>query len=157
MLDALVPIDSAMPGALVPIEAEKASARRYASLGKAPSTVAGYRRDFAAFARWCTARGLASMPATNDTVILHVTALADGGLSVSSIGRRWPPSPTPAPSTGAPSAAPSADRAARAPSPALPGWCRLTVRRPVFSLRGHLLDQFGRPCAGAREPGLRAA
>jgi site-specific recombinase XerD len=88
LLDALVPLDPAVSGALVPIEAEKVSARRYAQAGKAPSTVAGYRRDYAAFATWCTARGLASMPATTDTVILHITALADGGLSVSSVGRR---------------------------------------------------------------------
>jgi site-specific recombinase XerD len=90
MLDttALVPIDLALPGDLVPFEAEVASARRYAQAGKAPSTVAGYQRDYAAFARWCSARGLLAMPATTDTVILHVTALADGGLSVSSIGRR---------------------------------------------------------------------
>jgi site-specific recombinase XerD len=88
VLDALVPLDPVSGGALVPIEAEKVSARRYAQAGKAPSTIAGYRRDYAAFATWCTARGLSSMPATTDTVILHITAVADGGLSVSSIGRR---------------------------------------------------------------------
>jgi hypothetical protein len=75
-------------GAIIGFEEERAAARRYAQAGKAPSTVAGYRRELPAFAAWCSARGLSSMPATTDTVILHITALADGGLSVSSIGRQ---------------------------------------------------------------------
>jgi site-specific recombinase XerD len=67
---------------------EAASARRYARAGKAPSTILAYRCDFAHFSGWCAERGLAAMPASTDTVILYISAIADAGLSVSTIGRR---------------------------------------------------------------------
>jgi integrase len=81
-------INPALDGALVPFAEEAASARRYAGAAKAPSTVLAYKADFAAFTAWCDARGLCAMPAGPEAVILHVTAIADAGLAVSSIGRR---------------------------------------------------------------------
>jgi site-specific recombinase XerD len=81
-------INPASDGTLVLFAEEAASARRYAGAAKAASTVLAYKADFAAFTAWCEARGLCAMPASPEAVILHVTAVADAGLSVSSIGRR---------------------------------------------------------------------
>jgi site-specific recombinase XerD len=67
---------------------EAASARRYARAGKAPSTILAYRADYGDFSAWCTERGLAAMPASTETVILYISAMADAGLSVSTLGRR---------------------------------------------------------------------
>jgi site-specific recombinase XerD len=72
----------------LPFERERESARRYAGKAKADSTIRGYKADFEAFTTWCRARGLAWMPATSETVILHISWLADDGKSVSTIGRR---------------------------------------------------------------------
>jgi site-specific recombinase XerD len=73
---------------LAPFAQERASARRYAGMAKAASTLRAYRADFAAFSDWAEPRGLCAMPASTETVIMHLTAIADAGLSVSSIGRR---------------------------------------------------------------------
>jgi integrase len=81
-------INPALDGALVPFAEEAASARRYAGAAKAASTVLAYKADFAAFTAWCEARGLCAMPTSPEAVILHVTAIADAGQAVSSIGRR---------------------------------------------------------------------
>lgn len=64
------------------------AARRYLEAAKAPSTRHAYRRDWDAFASWCQTHGLQPLPADPSAVALYLAALADSGLSPSTIGRR---------------------------------------------------------------------
>lgn len=62
-------------------------ARTYADAQRAESTWRAYRRDWAAFARWCAERGLEALPAGAPTVALYVTERARTD-HPSTIGRR---------------------------------------------------------------------
>src|SRR4030081_3369636 len=44
---------------------------------KAANTVRAYRADWTHFAAWCQVRGQSSLPASEETVALYVTDLAD--------------------------------------------------------------------------------
>ena len=63
-------------------------AASYARAEKAPSTRAAYRSDFAAFRAWCLAKGVASLPATPETVAAYLASEAEAGLKPSTINRR---------------------------------------------------------------------
>ena len=63
------------------------AARAYASQAKAQNTVRAYRTDWKAFTAWCEAKGLAALPATPETVALHLAAAADSGRKVATLGR----------------------------------------------------------------------
>jgi site-specific recombinase XerD len=82
----LIPI--ADPGALVTYSSEHDALRNFAANEKAASTRRCYRADFRAFSAWCRERGLCPLPASPQTVAWHVSAIAQAGLSVSTIGRR---------------------------------------------------------------------
>jgi site-specific recombinase XerD len=84
----LIVFDQQPSGALICIADEHEALRDFAANEKAASTRDCYRRDFTAFTTWCNARGLTSLPATPATVAWHISAAAQSGLSVSSIGRR---------------------------------------------------------------------
>jgi len=51
------------------------------------NTMRAYHGDLGRFATWCTAVGLAAMPATPGTVALYLRALADDGRKMSTIER----------------------------------------------------------------------
>jgi len=55
-------------------------AASYARQDKAPSTRAAYRADFAAFQSFCNIRGVASLPATPETVAGFLASEAESGL-----------------------------------------------------------------------------
>lgn len=59
----------------------------FAVASKAPSTLRGYRSDWAHFTAWCAGHGLASLPAEPSTVALYVTDLA-AAAKVGTITRR---------------------------------------------------------------------
>ena len=61
------------------------SAQGYAAASKAQNTRRAYSRQWSAFTTWCSARGLASLPALPNAVALYVTHLADQGRAVASI------------------------------------------------------------------------
>jgi site-specific recombinase XerD len=87
-MNALLPIIAETIDLSLADPGEQAAVKHFASMSKAPSTVACYRADFAAFTTWCNARGLCPLPAGPQTVAWHISSLASAGLGVSSIGRR---------------------------------------------------------------------
>lgn len=60
----------------------------YQRASKAASTVRAYKTDAAAFTAWCSARGLASLPASPSTVAGFISHEAKAGRASSTIGRR---------------------------------------------------------------------
>jgi integrase len=77
------------PAVPVPqIEAEVASARRYAEASRAVSTRDLYRRDVARFAAWCRARGSEAPPASPAAVATYLASLAEAGLQPPTITGR---------------------------------------------------------------------
>jgi hypothetical protein len=60
--------------------AEVEAAYQYALNEKAPGTRAGYASDFRLFEAWCAARGVASLPASPETVAGYLASLAESGL-----------------------------------------------------------------------------
>ena len=73
----LVPHDAgALPAVL---EADAASARRFAEAARSDATLRAYRSDWADFAAWCGSRGLVAMPATPETVALYIASRAEAG------------------------------------------------------------------------------
>ena len=65
-----------------------ASVAEYAAAEKAPATRKAYRADWQHFSAWCTTRCYSGLPAETGTVAAYIAELADGGASVSTIGRR---------------------------------------------------------------------
>src|SRR5215831_4218423 len=63
-------------------------AASYAKQDKAPATRAAYRSDFASFQTFCHSRGVASLPATPETVAAYLASEAESGLKPSTISRR---------------------------------------------------------------------
>ena len=77
-----------MTGDLVPhgagalpasLEADAASARRFAEAARSDATLRAYRSDWADFQAWCRSRGAPSMPATPETVALYIASRAEAG------------------------------------------------------------------------------
>jgi Phage integrase, N-terminal SAM-like domain len=85
LLPAVIGHDAPLP-ALPAADLERAV--NFAKQDKAESTRKAYRSDFAAFTAWCGSRGVASLPATPETVAAYLTAEAEAGLKPSTIGRR---------------------------------------------------------------------
>lgn len=83
---ALARID-ASPAPLAHLAPELASAKSYAAAARAENTRRAYASDVGAFASWCSAKGLCSLPADGPTVALYLAHMADEGLSVATIGR----------------------------------------------------------------------
>jgi site-specific recombinase XerD len=63
-------------GALVPLERLFGQARAFIEASRSENTRRAYRSDWRHFEAWCGERGLASFPATPETVTLYITALA---------------------------------------------------------------------------------
>src|ERR1700722_13633112 len=70
------------------IEEDLDAAAEFLVAEKAGSTQAAYRSDYKIFVSYCTARGLAAMPATVETVMGFLSAEAKGGAKASTLGRR---------------------------------------------------------------------
>ncbi len=90
-----VDTDTALPIILKPATALPAlladdieRAVEFARQDKAESTRKAYRADFAAFTRWCNARGVTPLPATPETVAAYLASEAEAGRKPSTIGRR---------------------------------------------------------------------
>lgn len=64
----------AVPSSLAPTAARAAE---YAQASRAPNTQRAYRGAWKAFAAWCEAHGLVSLPAAPQTAALYVTHMAD--------------------------------------------------------------------------------
>jgi len=63
-------------------------AAAFARQDKAPATRKAYRGDFAGFKAFCLSRGVASLPATPETVAVYLASEAEAGLKPSTISRR---------------------------------------------------------------------
>jgi site-specific recombinase XerD len=63
-------------------------AAAFARQDKAPATRKAYRSDFASFQAFCLSRGVASLPATPETVAVYLASEAEAGLKPSTISRR---------------------------------------------------------------------
>jgi Phage integrase, N-terminal SAM-like domain len=63
-------------------------AASYAMQDKAPATRSAYRSDFARFQAFCISRGVASLPATPETVAAYLASEAESGLKPSTVSRR---------------------------------------------------------------------
>jgi integrase len=61
-----------------PLYAAAVAANRFIRAAKAPATVRAYAADWRHFTAWCSEHGLASLPATPDTVALYLADLARG-------------------------------------------------------------------------------
>jgi site-specific recombinase XerD len=70
------------------IEEDMEAAAEFLIAEKSAATQAAYRSDFRIFVSYCTARGLAAMPATAETVMGFLSAEAKGGAKASTLGRR---------------------------------------------------------------------
>jgi integrase len=75
------------PATLAVLEAEAQAARDFARESVSGATRRGYASDWRAFAGWCRARGLDSMPAAPDTVALYLAAMAQEGQKTATIHR----------------------------------------------------------------------
>jgi site-specific recombinase XerD len=73
----LVPFEAPETPALVLVRRSAEQAQAYSENSKAPNTRRGYRSDWRTFAAWCTAAGVASLPATPETVALYISGLAE--------------------------------------------------------------------------------
>lgn len=62
--------------AVVPVELVD-KAKEYARASKASSTVRTYQSVWLAFTTWCSSKGMTSVPASPDTVVLYVTDMAE--------------------------------------------------------------------------------
>ena len=72
----------------VTAQAETDAARTFAMAEKSEATRRAYRSDFAIFTAWCGARGVASLPATPQTVQVFLASQAIGKTKASTLGRR---------------------------------------------------------------------
>ena len=72
----------------VTAQAETDAARTFAMAEKSDATRRAYRSDFAIFTAWCGARGVASLPATPQTVQVFLASQAIGKTKASTLGRR---------------------------------------------------------------------
>jgi site-specific recombinase XerC len=68
--------------------ADLESAAAFARAEKAPSTRHAYRSDFALFRAWCAGKGVASLPASPETVAAFLAHEAERGSAASTITRR---------------------------------------------------------------------
>jgi len=77
-------------GDLSPVESSAldGAEQAYAQAARAPSTLRGYRSDWAEFSGWCSARGLVAVPAGAEAVAGYLTALAQAGAKVGTMSRR---------------------------------------------------------------------
>jgi site-specific recombinase XerC len=62
------------------------AAKSYVDAAKAPNTRRAYRTQWRTFAAWCAGFGRASLPAAPATLALFLTARAQSGLKVASLG-----------------------------------------------------------------------
>jgi site-specific recombinase XerD len=69
------------------LESLTEAARGYLRDSRARATQRAYRSDWACFTRWCETRGVASLPASPETVALYLSDLA-GVKAVATIARR---------------------------------------------------------------------
>ncbi len=84
MTDTLATV-SAAP--IAPLSELGELARAFALEARSAGTVRAYRGQWASFARWCEARGLAALPASPSTVALYLSARAAEGARVSTLGQ----------------------------------------------------------------------
>src|SRR5215470_13006945 len=83
---AVIPEQVAPFPALTAADLDRAAA--FARQDKAPATRKAYRGDFASFQAFCLSRGVASLPATPETVAAYLASDAEAGRKPSTIGRR---------------------------------------------------------------------
>jgi site-specific recombinase XerD len=83
---AVIPEHVAPLPALPAADIDRAAA--FARQDKAPATRKAYRSDFASFQAFCLSRGVASLPATPETVAAYLASGAEAGLKPSTISRR---------------------------------------------------------------------
>jgi len=83
---AVIPDQVALLPALPAVDIDRAAS--YAKQDKSPATRAAYRSDFASFQAFCLSRGVASLPATPETVAAYLASEAEAGLKPSTISRR---------------------------------------------------------------------
>jgi site-specific recombinase XerD len=82
----LIPLGTALPGALTTAEIDATMA--YAEAEKAQATREAYASDWRNFAAWCALRGATALPAHVGIVAAYLSWLADSGRKASTIGRR---------------------------------------------------------------------
>lgn len=80
-----IPLQPALP-AVLDAKIERAAA--YAKAARSTATRRAYESDWAIFAAWCDAHGLAALPASPDVVAVFASDQAAAGLNPSTINRR---------------------------------------------------------------------
>jgi integrase len=73
--------------AVLPLETLLRERGKFLDALSAPNTQRGYRYDWQAFCRWCDAMGLASLPATSETLGLYVTARLSARRKITTVRR----------------------------------------------------------------------
>jgi len=91
------PVAGAVDGAVVadevllPPEAEELLLWLAAERGRAPATLAAYRRDLRTYARWLAERGLAVASVSEQDLVDYIVALQQRGLAPASVARSLVP------------------------------------------------------------------
>lgn len=80
-----IPLQPALP-AILDAKIERAAA--YAKAARSTATRRAYESDWAIFAAWCDAHGLAALPASPDVVAVFASDQATAGLNPATINRR---------------------------------------------------------------------
>ncbi len=87
-MDALLPMPRDSGAEISPFETADEPTQHYRAREKAENTLRSYRSDARVFDAWCSARSVASLPATPEKVAAFLASQADAGLSASTIDRR---------------------------------------------------------------------
>jgi site-specific recombinase XerD len=82
------PLRQLIPVSVVSLKEAETAAADFAKASKSAATRRAYQSDAAHFAEWCHRQSLDPLPASIDTVVAYLAALAHSGLKASTITRR---------------------------------------------------------------------
>src|ERR1700731_3587199 len=82
------PPDAAQERALATLQAAAERVQDYAGRSKSAATIKAYASGWRDFLEFCEERGLSALPASDQTVALYLSTMADRGAKAATIARR---------------------------------------------------------------------
>ncbi|MDB4989264.1 MAG: integrase family protein [Myxococcaceae bacterium] len=79
------PLPEPVPPVLPGTDPLEHAVGKYVRAAKADNSLLAYRKQWAAFAAWCTTRGVCELPAAPETLALYLAASADAELSAATL------------------------------------------------------------------------